>query len=356
MAEVATLRGLYDELLSRNRSYIVLGGVQGMVEWDMETKMPPKGIGLRSEELSLLSQVSHRMLVDPRIGELLSAIEKDGGYGTLSEVERRNVHLIKKGCDEETKLPERLVMEAARQKALTVDSWKKAKAARDFSAFKPDLEKMLALSKEVASILKEVKGTSTPYDALIDRFEPKMTAADISPIFSDLRKGVIDVMNKCLSSPHQPDTRLLQRRVPIDVQREIAVSLSNFLLYDVVSKQAGGRIDETEHPFTTGYYDDVRITTHYFEELPVSSIFSVMHEAGHATYEQNLRRDWMYQPVGTACSFGFHESQSRFAENMVGRSKEFWSFYLPRLNELTKGTFADVGLDAFVKAINAVRP
>ena len=126
--------------------------------------------------------------------------------------------------------------------------------------------------------------------------------------------------------------------------------------YDLMSKEAGGRIDETEHPFTTGYYDDVRITTHYHEERFASSIFSVLHEGGHALYEQNLPRDWMYQPVGSACSMGLHESQSRFVENIVGRSMEFWSHFLPELKGLTGDALSDVGVDAFVHAINRVAP
>ncbi len=103
--------------------------------------------------------------------------------------------------------------------------------------------------------------------------------------------------------------------------------------YDVKSKEAGGRIDETEHPFTTGYYDDVRITTHYYEENFASSVFSVLHEGGHALYDQNLPSEWIYQPIGTSCSYGIHESQSRFVENIVGRSPEFWGYFLPKTQE-----------------------
>jgi len=356
LVDLVTLQGMYDELLSLSKDYIVLATTQALVEWDLETKMPPRGIRLRSEQLSLMSQVAHRMVINPRIGELLGGVEKDSAFANLSDVQRRNVTLLRKGYDEETKLPERLVTEMARQRALTIDVWKKAKAAKDFGAFKPELQKLVDLSKEAASILKDVKRTETAYDALVDRFEPKMTSALISPVFSDLRKGIKAVMDKCLASRDQPDANLLRRRVPVEEQREIAVSLSNFLLYDVDSKRAGGRVDETEHPFTTGYYDDVRITTHYYEGLPTSSIFSVLHEAGHATYEQNLPRDWMFQPVGSACSFGFHESQSRFVENMVGRSKEFWTYYLPTLKAMTGGAFSGVELGPFVKAINAVQP
>jgi carboxypeptidase Taq len=159
-----------------------------------------------------------------------------------------------------------------------------------------------------------------------------------------------------MSAPKQPDAFFLSRKVPLDIQQKISLELVRFIKYDVESPQAGGRIDETEHPFTNGYYDDVRITTHYYEDNMASSLFSVLHEGGHAMYDQGLSPEWMYEPVGQGCSYGFHESQSRFVENIVGRSREFWTYFFPRLNRITANTFADVALDDFVKAINKVKP
>jgi carboxypeptidase Taq len=124
----------------------------------------------------------------------------------------------------------------------------------------------------------------------------------------------------------------------------------------VETKEAGGRIDETEHPFTTGYYDDVRITTHYYENNMASSLFSILHEGGHAIYDQNLRREWIFQPIGDSCSLGFHESQSRMIENMVGRSREFWIWFFPKLKNLTGNSFSNIPLDDLVRAINRVKP
>jgi len=122
--------------------------------------------------------------------------------------------------------------------------------------------------------------------------------------------------------------------VPEETQVEIGKSLAEFIIYDIKSDESGGRIDTTEHPFTTGYYTDVRITTHYHEERFESSIFSILHEGGHALYEQGLPMDWMYQPVGGSSSYGIHESMSRFIENMVGKSPEFWiKLRHPRVHE-----------------------
>ena len=350
------LTSSYDKLIVKAKELTILQTIESIIHWDMETKMPPRGIDLRSQQLAMLSQIEHRMSTNPEIETLLSKIEKHPDYDTLSELQKRNVYLIRKHYDEQTKLPEELVVETARQQAITIDVWKKAKAAKNFSMFKPELEKLLELRKKAAEILMKVKATATPYDALIDIFEPKMTAERIARIFGELKGGLVSIMTKCLSAPRQPDTSFLKRKVSLDIQQEISNELARFMEYDVESPKAGGRIDETEHPFTTGYYDDVRITTHYYEDNLASSLFSVLHEGGHAIYDQNLNREWIYQPVGDSCSHGFHESQSRFVENIIGRSREFWIYFFPKLKKLTGNAFSDVALDDFVRAINQVKP
>ena len=346
----------YKKLMEKTKDAIVFGSAQAVIHWDMETMMPPKAIELRSQQLALLSRFAHKMSTDPELGKLLDSIEKHSDYGKLDAMQKRNVYLIRKNYDEQTKLPEELVAETAKQRAIATDIWKKAKAAKDFAMFRPELEKLVELRKKAAEILMKVKKTKTPYDALIDIFEPKMTADEITPIFNELQEGLVAVLKKCEAAPNQPDMSVLKRNVPIDVQKKTAVILAETVGYDVASKSAGGRIDETEHPFTTGYYDDVRITTHYYEDMFASSVFSVLHEAGHAIYEQDLKQEWMYQPVGSSCSSGIHESQSRFVENVVGRSREFWAYVLPKLKQIGGKTLADIDLDKFVHAINQVKP
>jgi carboxypeptidase Taq len=353
---MTVLESDYGKLLAKYKDLAVLQSTSAIVGWDMETKMPPRAIKLRSEQLAQLSQFQHRMITDAEIGTLLASIEKSPDYEGLPEVGKRNVHLIRKSYDEQTKLPEELVVETERQRSITIDVWKKAKAAKDFALFRPELEKIFELKKRAAEILMDVKKTASPYDALIDMFEPKITSDRIASVFDELRKNLVRIIGKCLGASSQPDVSVLRRNIPITIQEKISSSLADLIEYDVTSKNAGGRIDETEHPFTTGYYDDVRITTHYYENNVASSIYSVLHEGGHAKYEQGLRRDWMYQPVGSAPSYGFHESQSRFVENMVGRSTEFWQYYLPRLKTIVGGIFSDVGLDDVVGAVNAVKP
>ncbi|UCG45034.1 MAG: hypothetical protein JSV58_06580, partial [Candidatus Bathyarchaeota archaeon] len=260
--QAQTLSSQYDLLLEKAKNILVLESIRSVILWDTDTKMPPKGIRLRSQQLALLGQTDHKMCTDPEIGMLLEEIRKHPGYATLSHLQKRNVYLIKKKYDEMTKLPEKLVTETEKQRAISGNIWKKAKAAKDFSMFKPELEKLVDLRRKAAKILMKVKGTATPYDALIDIFEPKMSSDEISRIFEELKEGLVRIMKKCKSAPKQPNASILKRKVPIEVQREIANSLVKFTKYDVDSKEAGGRIDETEHPFTSGYYDDVRITTH----------------------------------------------------------------------------------------------
>ena len=343
----------YNELLSKIKDITVFGSVGGIVHWDMETMMPPGAVEQRSLQLSLLARIQHQMSTNPRIGKLLATIQANPKYEALGQAEKRNIYLINKSYLEQTSLPEKLVAELAKQEAVTVNVWKKAKAQKNFSLFKPDLQELLNLSKKAAEILTKVKKTKTPYEALIDNFEPKMTVSKIAATFNQLQEGLKKLISKIQASQTQPDTGILHQPVPIENQRRIAQLLTQTLGYDTASQRARGRIDETEHPFTTGYYDDVRITTHFYPNNFASSIFSVLHESGHALYEQNLNPEWKYQPVGSTCSYGVHESQSRFYENVIGRSKEFWTGFMPKLKKATP-SLANVELEKFVKAINKV--
>ncbi|HUK85484.1 MAG TPA: carboxypeptidase M32 [Candidatus Acidoferrum sp.] len=350
-----SVKAAYKELLSKTKDVTILGTAEGIIHWDMETKMPPGAIKQRSEQLALMSRIHHKLATNPEIGKLLDTIQNNPECESLDQVEKRNVHLIRKSYLEQTSLPEKLVADLAKQESLTVNVWKKAKAQKNFSLYKTDLEKLLDLSKQAAEILMKVKETKTPYEALIDNFEPKMTTGQITATFSQLQVGLKELISKIQASANEPGAAISFQPVPVENQRQIAQFLTQTLGYDTSSPEARGRIDETEHPFTTGYYDDVRITTHYYLNNFASSIFSVLHETGHAIYEQNLNSNWQYQPIGSTCSYGIHESQSRFYENVIGRSKEFWTYFMPKLKK-TVPNLANIESDKFIRAINKVEP
>jgi carboxypeptidase Taq len=353
---IENILSTYKKLMNRAQDLIVLSSAEAIIHWDMETKMPPKAVEQRSQQLALLSRISHKMGTSPEIGKLLDTILKSPEYDSLDEVAKRNIYLTKKNYEEQTALPEQLVSDIAKQQAITVHAWKKAKKVQNFTVLKPELEKLIALSKQAAKILMKVKEAATPYDALLDDYEPKMTADAVAATFSQLQRGLMKFLEKIQSTQKQPDTSILCVRIPVEKQREIAQALTRTLGYDTASPTAGGRIDETEHPFTSGYYDDVRITTHYHPDNYASAIFSVLHETGHAIYEQNINPNWKYQPAGSPCSFGIHESQSRLYENIIGRSQEFWTHMLPKLKQITAPALANVNLSEFVFAINKVKP
>jgi carboxypeptidase Taq len=343
----------YKKLIDKNRQLIIFGSTAQLVQWDMETMMPAKAVELRSEQLALLSEIHHKMSTSPAIGKLLDTIKKNKHYNSFSEIEKRNVHLIKKNYDEQTKLPTKLVTQITKQQAITVNTWKKAKAQKNFALFKPELEKLVDLNRKAADILMKVKQTKTPYDALIDIYEPNTNAAIIDKTFTELQEGLKTLLGKIQNAQSQP-LAAPKEHVSGDKQREIAKLLMQALSFEVPpSPVAAGRLDETEHPFTAGYYDDVRITTHYHEDNYLSSIFSVLHETGHALYEQALPQEWKFQPIGSYCSMGFHESQSRLYENMIGRSREFWKPLFPKLQQIT-GT--NLTLDSFIRQANRVQP
>ncbi|MFX0168493.1 MAG: carboxypeptidase M32 [Candidatus Hodarchaeota archaeon] len=345
----------YDELMGKFKEIVLLETVGAIMGWDTEVYIPPNGFPLRGEQMALLGQLRHRMYSSPEIGKLLDKAESKTIYGSLNEVQQRNIDLIRREYDAMVKMPEELVAAYAKQQTKTVQIWKRAKAKKDWKMFEPELQALFDLVVKRADILMKVRDTPTPYDALIDIFEPRMNQTTINQVFTDLRNDLIPLVDKYSEVSKKVDTSFLKRKIPIEAQRKIATALCDFILYDTTSDKAGGRIDETEHPFSTGYFQDVRITTHYYEENFASSMYSVLHEGGHALYGQNHDPTSIFQPWGDASSYGIHESQSRFVENMLGRSKEFTMYFLPKLNKLTNNTFKDIGVDQFTKAVNQVK-
>ncbi|MCX6651550.1 MAG: carboxypeptidase M32 [Methanomassiliicoccales archaeon] len=344
----------YSALMDRSKEMFVLGSAGDILYWDMETKMPPAAQAMRGEQLSAIELILHKMLTNPENDQLLQKCE--GDLSSFDQLQRRNLHLLRKSYDENSKLPDSLVTETAKHQSKCNQVWKKAKAAKDFKMFRDDLTKMIELREQAADILMKVKGTKTPYDALLDQFEPKMTAVRIDEVFAELREALIKLIGKVESSNLKPDLSPMSRKVPVEVQKKISIDVMNFIGYDTVSDKAAGRLDETEHPFTVGKYDDVRITTHYYEDRFFSNVFSVMHEGGHALYDQGIPREWMFQPVGSPCSYGIHESQSRFVENIVGRSPEFLNYALPRIRKFSPKSFKGLKNKDLIAAANAVVP
>ncbi|NHJ41238.1 MAG: carboxypeptidase M32 [Asgard group archaeon] len=340
---------LFDKLLSKMKEIYVLNNVINTLYWDLETYIPKKGIEQRSEEMALMSGIYHDKMVDSEIGLLLKEIKESDFYEKLTYEQKRTIYLINRAYEQQTRLPKELVVEFSKVTSLAIDIWKKAKAESNYELFKPHLKKIIELVKKQAYYLNPEKH---PYDVMLDFNEPGLNKELISELFLELRDGLIPIIQKCVESKKQPDYSLIQRNCPIDIQKQMSEELAKIIKFDLDR----GRIDETIHPFTTGYYDDVRATTHYFENNFSSNFFSIMHEGGHAIYEQNLPTEYKYHPIGFSCSMGMHEAIARFIENIIGRSREFWQYYFPHFKKLTGGIFADVEFESFLPAINRVIP
>lgn len=328
------------------KSMKYLESAMGVLSWDMEVMAPVKGIEYRSEVLGYLSVEHHKLATDTRIGCALNALENESD---LMQVEQKLVDFFKDSFEKNTKIPESL------QRDLTVATskggqyWKQAKEKQDYSIFKPYLQKVIDLVIKRAEC---VGYEGHIYNACLDDFEKGMTVEELDRIFPPLRDGLVKLLNQIKESrvciKLHPSGEFDKAR-----QEKLTNQVLDMMGYDY---HEAGRIDETEHPFTTSLgIGDTRITTHYYEDNLESGLFSSIHEGGHAIYDQNMPHELSDYGLDEAPSMGIHESQSRFYENIIGRSLPFWKGYYKKLQEL----FPEYGwttLEEFYGMINAVKP
>jgi carboxypeptidase Taq len=342
-------------LIEMDREVGLLGHIDALLSWDQETYMPAMAVGERSEQIAYIESLAHDKLIAPEIGELLAALGSTtatpSGEGSLEAGEGAYLRVLRREYDRATRVPSDLVAELARATSLAHAAWIAARAKDDFPAFAPHLERIVELKKRQAQCLGS---GAKPYDALLDLFEPGSTEASIAEVFAGLRKDLVLLLEKIESRPQVDDSFLHK---PCSAERQAAISgwIMDLVAYD----RARGRLDTVAHPFTTTLgAADVRITTRYVEDFFPSSLFSTLHEAGHALYELGIGpgAEFTRTKLHDAASMAVHESQSRMWENVVGRSGVFWKGSYARLAELAGDALSGVGAEDFVKAINKVEP
>ena len=334
----------YDELIRLSREEALLASCVDVLEWDEETCLPRAGVAHRSEQLAMLAGLLHDRAVDPRVEELLVALEGGELVADPESPAAVNVRELRRAYDRERRLPRRLVEESARVTALAQQAWADAREASDFSRFQPWLERQLALAREEADA---VGYPQTRYDALLDDYEPGVTTAQVSALFAILRAELVPLVQALTDRPVRP----LRRDYPVDRQRIFAEAVANAVGFDFDR----GRMDTAVHPFCTSLGPgDTRITARYSSADFGSGFFTVLHEVGHALYEQGLDPSHYGTPMGEPAALGLHESQSRLWENFVGRSRAFWQHFFPRARGVFHEALHDVKLDAFVASLNRV--
>ncbi|MGI9189024.1 MAG: carboxypeptidase M32 [Longimicrobiaceae bacterium] len=340
----------YAELLERLRAIATLSSASSALAWDQETMMPSAGAALRAEQLATLAKLVHDRATDERLGELITASEAVPALAD-DEATAANLREVRRDYERAVRLPGALVRELTATTSLSMEAWKAARARSDFAAFAPWLAKVLALTRERAQHLAD---GGEPYDALLDEYEPGMTAARLEPLFGELRGELTPLIRRAAESPRPPDEAVLRVAVPIARQQEFNREIADRMGFDF----AAGRLDTSTHPFCEGIGPgDTRLTTRYRDDGWADALSSTMHEAGHGLYEQGLPKTrFRGQPLASSASFGAHESQSRLWENLVGRSRAFWRWAFPHAVATLGVALARFDEEWIYRASNTVRP
>ncbi len=311
----------YDEFLQRVQDIHRLGALQGHLGWDQEVLMPAKGASSRGEMMAWLAGKRHEQVTDSRMGELLTELEGND----LDEDQSANVREMRRTYDQAVRLPKSFVETFAQARSEALVAWQSARSASDYEAFKPTLRRLIELTREKIELLGIV---STPYDVLLDEYEVGMTVEDYDPLFAGLRERLVPLLEAItqaqttVEEPSMPEGLVFS----IEAQKAFCEAVSKHMGFDFEA----GRMDASTHPFSAGLWPgDTRFTTRFDEVDPFSCLYAVMHETGHALYEQGLDHAHRYTPRGAAVSLGVHESQSRFWENQIGRTPSFWKVVLP---------------------------
>lgn len=314
------------------KEYSYLKSIQALLHWDMETMMPHGAIDDRAARLSYIQGKIHSHITSPKYKSLLQEFEKQKLKGN----ERKLAEELRWDFDLYNKLPEKHVLELTHAQTIATHAWATARKKNDWKSFKPHLQKLIDLKRQEATFYK----TKRPYDALIRLHDKEFTSAEITTLFKDLKTGLIKLTSEVKKDKSFVIVKDLKGPFEIEAQKKLSLYAAQ--ICGLPTEYS--RLDISAHPFSTNISPlDQRITTRYTTEN-LDSLSSTMHEVGHALYEHNLPREWEGTPFQEAVSLSVHESQSRFWENVVGRSREFCAFIHPKMTEL------------FPKAMKGVSP
>jgi carboxypeptidase Taq len=341
------------EKLSRLRTILAecqdLNNTIALLDWDQQVNMPRGGSAERGEQLGTLSGLVHDKFTAPEVGQLLEDLKPLVSGPDPDSNDARLVKIAARYYTKQVRVPSELVSEFARATTTAHQAWVKARSENDFVSFQPQLEHIFALRRRYADCFAPYTHV---YDPLLDDFEPGMTTADVQAIFSILRPRQIELIQAIADRPQIEDVFLSLEFDP-QKQWDFGVDAIRRIGFDFER----GRQDTSAHPFTTSFgLGDVRITTRIDTHQWPMGFFGTVHETGHALYEQGFDPALGRTPMAGGASLAVHESQSRLWENLVGRSRDFWVFFYPRLQGIFPAQFANVPLDAFYRAINKVRP
>lgn len=336
-----------NDLKNRLQEVMDLRWVNNVLTWDESTYMPSGGGPARSRQQARLAEMAQAKISSPDIGRLLDELEPYARSLPFDHDDAALIRAARREYDRNTKVPPALIGELYGHAGQVYQTWIQARPANDFAAVRPGLEKTLDICRRIADCFP---GYDHIADPLIDNADYGMKAADVRLVFSELRAQLVPIV-QAITVQEPADDSPLRKTFPKDQQLAFSEYIARELGYDFQR----GRLDLTHHPFMIKFSQgDVRITTRVDEQDLGNCLFSVMHEAGHAMYEQGIRKDFEGTLLAVGTSSGVHESQSRTWENIVGRSWPFWEHYYPQLQQAFPEQLVDVDLEAFFRAINRV--
>ncbi len=334
----------YAELMAHQRQTEALGLVMERLGWDQETMMPRAASEQRGEEMAALESVLHARKTDPRIGDWLDRAQAQGLVADpAAEAQLRH---IARSYARHTKVPANLAEALARITSTAQGIWAQARADEDIPAFLPTLKEVAHLRLLEADCLAQ---GGDPYDALIDDYEPGATGESLQAMFGAMRPRLVALRERVLAAPNQP--KPITGHFPQAAQLGFSRDLAGTFGYDFTR----GRIDLAVHPFSSGTWQDSRITTRVVESDPFNCFYSTIHEVGHSAYELAIDPAYALTPIGHGCSMGVHESQSRIYENQMGRSAAFTAWMFGQMRQ----RFGDFGVgnaEDFARGVNRVQP
>jgi carboxypeptidase Taq len=325
-----------------------LAKAQSLLMWDQRTMMPPQGGPVRAEQLATLSGLAHDRFTSDEIGALLETLSDYESSLPQESDEASLIRVARRDYDRERRVPADLRTDLTRAAANGYAAWVEARARSDFASFLPYLERNVELRRRYAECFE----ADEPYDALLDDYEPGMKATEVREVFDVLKPELISLVRAVADRQDAVDNSFLRGSFEADRQRRLSLAVLEALGFD----RDSWRLDETEHPFANSLAtSDVRLTTRFKEHDVSDAFFSTMHEFGHGVYEHNVDPALERTLLCRGASMALHESQSRLWENLVGRSRAFWSFFYPTFQSLFP-EFEEVDEDAFYRAVNKVEP
>ena len=335
----------YDNLLIRLERIGQLDSVSGLLGWDEQVNLPVKSAGKRAREMAVLAEVVHREATDAGLGDDIQRLNEC--IDELDQEQRCVLEEADKNYKRLTCLPSEFVSRRAEAQSHSYHAWTDARRNSDFSSFAPHLETQIELCLEEAAY---VGRTDDAYDYFIDRHDPGMSMAVIDPLFDALQSELVPLVAEIVASPVKPPENIF-RDFPEDEQRRFLHEVTEALGFDYQR----GRLDVAVHPFCSGSGADTRMTTRYDKDNPLDSLFSSIHETGHALYEQGLPGFPFGTALTEAVGMAVHESQSRLWENQVGRSRAFWKHWEPKFRQRFSSRLKDVSSGELYLAVNAVK-